>query len=185
MPPELESVGMIEFNSVAAGIQAADNMLKAASVDPLMVKTICPGKFVVVVHGGVASVQASVNAGLKSLDGSVVDHFVIPNIDPSVIKAMSCGVEHVRGGAVGVIETFSAASCIVSADTAVKAANIDLLEVRIAMGIGGKAFCTMAGDVGPVEVAVKAGAAVAEKNGLLVRRVIIPGISPQILRHIM
>lgn len=185
MSSGLESVGMIEFNSIAAGIQAADTVLKAASVKPLIIKTICPGKFVVTVHGGVAAVQAAVNAGLGVSDGTVVDHFVIPHIEESVIKAMSCSVEQVRGDAVGILETFSAASSILAADIAVKTSDVDLLEVRIAMGIGGKAFCILAGDVGSVEAAVAAGSNVVEKLGLLVRKEVIPGISPELLRHIM
>lgn len=181
----IQAVGMIEFNSIAAGIEAADYMVKAAQVEPLLLKTICPGKFVVAVHAEVASVQASVQAGLQSGPDAVVDHFIIPNIHHAVISAMACAVETIRGSALGVIETFTAASSIVAADTAVKTADVDLIEVRMAMGLGGKAFCTLAGDVGAVEMAVKAGAAAAAANGLLVRQVVIPGIAPQVLQRIM
>jgi len=181
----LQAVGMIEFNSVAAGIQGADAMVKAAQVEPLMMKTICPGKFVVGVYAAVGPVQASVDAGLASVPGAVLDHFVIPNIDPTVIQAMSCATDREHGAAVGVVETFSAASCIVAADTAVKAAAVDLIEVRIAMGLGGKAFCLLAGDVGPVETAVAAAAAAAGANGMLVRQVVIPSLAPEVRRHIM
>jgi microcompartment protein CcmL/EutN len=176
---------MIEFNSIAVGIEAADQMFKAAQVEPLMLKTICPGKFVAAVHAGVAAVQASIESGMHTGSDTVVDHFVIPNVDPAVISAMSSSIAGAGGGAVGVIETFSAASCIVAADLAIKTADVDLLEVRIAMGVGGKAFCILAGDVGPVEMSVEAGSASAAKKGLLVRKTIIPGISEQVMRHIM
>ena len=182
---KLQAVGMIEFNSVAAGIQGADRMVKSAQVEPLMMKTICPGKFVVAVYSDVAAVQAAVNAGLDEAQGAVLDHFVIPNIDESVIRAMSCATDKIRGAAAGVVETFSAASCIVAADAAVKAADVDLVEVRIAMGLGGKAFCLLAGDVGPVEMAVGAGAAAAGRTGMLVRHVVIPSLAPEVWRHIM
>lgn len=185
MLTKLEAVGMIEFNSTAVGIEAADHMMKAAQVEPMIMKTICPGKFVVAVYSGVASVQSSINAGMAAGKDTVVDHFVIPNIDPTVISAISCAVEKVEGAAIGVIETFSAAASIVAADTAVKTANVDLVEVRIAMGVGGKAFAILSGDVGPVEMAVAAGAATAGENGMLVRKVVIPSISPEVLRHII
>jgi microcompartment protein CcmL/EutN len=176
---------MIEFNSIAAGIEAADRMFKAALVEPLMLKTICPGKLLVGVYSDVAQVQASIGAGLEHGKGAVVDHFVIPNIDPTVISAMTRTVESIRGAAVGVIETFSAASAIEAADRAVKAADIDLIEVRIAMGLGGKGLCLLSGDVAAVEAAVSAGASDAAGKGLLVNRVVIPSISPQVLRQIM
>ncbi len=185
MGTQIQAVGMIEFNSIAAGIETADRMVKAASVELLMLKTICPGKFLVGVHAGVAAVQASVETGLSSAKDTVVDHFIIPNIHPDVISAISCAIEEIMGDAVGVIETFSAASSIVAADLAVKAANVSLIEVRIAMGLGGKAFCTLSGDVASVESAVKAGAKAVAENGLLVRKAVISNIDPTVLRHIM
>lgn len=185
MSARLQSVGMIEFNSIAAGIEAADAMLKAAGVSVLLMKTICPGKFLAGVHADVASVRASLDAGLSRGADAVVDHFVIASISPDVIAALSCSVEKVRGGAVGVIETFSAASCVVAADVAVKTAEVDLMEVRLAMGLGGKAVCLLCGGVGAVQAAVDAGAAEAAASGLLVRKTVIPGIAPELMPYIM
>ncbi len=185
MEAKLQALGMIECNSIAAGIEAADFMVKAAQVEILMLKTICPGKFVVAVYGEVASTEAALAAGLASGKDTVVDHFIIPNINQSVVKAMSCAVESPRGAAVGVIETFSAAASIYAADTAVKAADVDLIEVRVAMGLGGKAFCLLCGDVAAVESAVESGAATAANKGLLVRKVVIPSMAPEVVRHLM
>jgi len=185
MGTNIQAVGMIEFNSIAAGMESADRMVKAAMVELLLLKTICPGKFLVGVHGGVAAVQASVEAGLALAGDTTVDHFIIPNIHPDVISAMSCAIEEIMGDALGVIETFSAASSILAADLAIKAANVSLIEVRIAMGLGGKAFCTLSGDVASVDSPVKAGSAAVAENGLLVRKAVISNIDPQVLRHIM
>lgn len=185
MIARLQAVGMIEFNSIAAGIEAADAMLKAAAVSPLMMKTICPGKFVAAVYSDVASARASVDAGLGVCPDAAVDHFLIPNISQAVIKALASAVECRRAQALGVIETFSAASSIVAADAAVKAADVDLVEVRLAMGLGGKAFSLLAGDVAAVQAAVAAGAGAVGESGLLVRRVVIPGVSPELLPNIL
>ena len=184
MIADIQAVGMIEFNSIAAGIEASDKMVKAAQVEPLFMKTVCPGKFMTAVYAEVASVQSSVEAGLACAQGTVVDHFVIPNISPAVLPALSGTVERAAGDALGVIETFSAASAIVAADRAVKAADVALLEVRIALGLGGKAFSLMTGDIAAVEQAVEAGARVAMETGLLVRKVVVPGAAPELVRHI-
>lgn len=184
-PVSLNAVGLIEFNSIAAGIEAADYMLKASQVEPLMLKTICPGKFVVGVHGMVASVEAAMQAGLASSPETTVDHFTIPNITPEVITAMSCGVEHVTGAALAVIETFSVASTIVAADTAAKTADVQIAEVRIAMGLGGKAFTLLSGDIAAVQMAADSAADVVAESAMLVRKTVIPGASPQLLRHIL
>ena len=185
MQSNLQALGMIEFNSIAAGIEAADYMVKAASVEPLFLKTICPGKFIAAVHGEVASVQSSIDAGMASAPETVVDHFVIPNINPAVVAAMSATSTGIHGPAIGVIETFSAPSAIVAADYASKAADVLIAEVRIAMGLGGKAFCLLSGDIAAVDAAVEAGAATVKSSGLLVRRVVIPSMDSQVMRYIL
>ena len=185
MSASIQAVGMVEFNSIAAGIEAADAMVKAASVSVLVMKTICPGKFLAGVHADVASVRASVEAGLGRAPDAAVDHFVIANISPAVISALSCAVECRRGSAVGILETFSAAACVVAADAAVKAANVDLIEVRLAMGLGGKAVCLFSGDVAAVQASADAGAAQAASAGMLVRKVVIPGMAPELFAYIM
>jgi len=56
----------------------ADAMLKAAEVEILLSRTICSGKYMVLVGGDVAAVTASVEAGTTIGEGSVIDTFVIP-----------------------------------------------------------------------------------------------------------
>lgn len=181
----IQAVGLIEFNSIAAGIEAADAMVKAAAVTPLLMKTICPGKFLAGVHADVASVQAALDAGLAAASGSAVDHVFIPNLSPAVVLAMSGAAEPATDGALGIIETFSAASCVAAADAAVKAANVSLAEVRLAMGLGGKAVCLFSGGVAAVRASAEAGAAVAADSGLLVRKAVIPAFSRELLPYIM
>ncbi|NOZ01197.1 MAG: BMC domain-containing protein, partial [Deltaproteobacteria bacterium] len=76
-------------------------------------------------------------------------------------------------GAVGVIETFSVATTIVAADAACKAAEIDLIEIRLGTGLGGKAFVTLTGELDMVEAAV-AGGISAINSGFLLRSEVIP-----------
>ena len=132
---------MVEFNSIAAGIDAADQMVKTAQVDPLFFKTICPGKFVAAVTGDVAAVSASVNAGRETHADALVDWFIIPNIHRDVIGALAGATGITERGALGIIETFSAASIVVASDAAVKAADVQLLDVRVALGLGGQGLC--------------------------------------------
>jgi microcompartment protein CcmL/EutN len=61
-----------------------------------------------------------------------------------------------------------------AADIAAKTASLQLLDVQLAVGLGGKSYVTLTGEVGDVTAAVEAGAADAERVGLLVRRVVIP-----------
>lgn len=168
------AVGMVEFNSIAAGIAAADQMVKTAQVDPIFFKTICPGKFVAAICGDVAAVSAAIGAGRDTQADSLVDWFVIPNIHQDVLGALAGSTVLSQHLALGVIETFSASSIILAADAAVKAADVQLLDVRIAMGLGGKGYALITGDVAAVDAAVEAGSANAAEAGLLVKTIVIP-----------
>ena len=170
----IRAIGLVEFNSIAKGIEAADAMVKSAQVELIQSRTICPGKYIALVCGDVAAVENAVKAGVNLGGAFVVDEFVLPNVHPSVIPAISAvtAIEDVQ--ALGIIEVFSTASCIVAADTAVKAAEVDLIEVRLGIGIGGKAFVTLTGDVAAVKAAIEAGAESVSEKGLLVNKVVIP-----------
>lgn len=184
MHNKLQAVGMIEFNSIAVGIESADHMLKSANVKPLMMKTICPGKYLVAVYADVSAVKAAVDAGLQVAQSAMVDYLVIPNIEPVVVAAMSGTADTSIGSTLGIIETFSVTSAILAADTAVKNSGVDLIEVRIAMGLGGKAFFTLSGDLSNVESAISNAAQIAGENGMLVRKSVIPSLSPELKQYI-
>ena len=184
MSESYTAVGMVEFNSIAAGIDAADQMVKTAQVDPLFFKTICPGKFVAAVTGDVAAVSASVNAGRETHADALVDWFIIPNIHRDVIGALAGATTVSERGALGIIETFSAASIVVASDAAVKAADVQLLDVRVALGLGGKGYALMTGDVAAVNAAVDAGSASAAESGLLVSKVVIPSPAETVFEQI-
>ena len=184
MSESYTAVGMVEFNSIAAGIDAADQMVKTAQVDPLFFKTICPGKFVAAVTGDVAAVSASVNAGRETHADALVDWFIIPNIHRDVIGALAGATGITERVALGIIETFSAASIVVASDAAVKAADVQLLDVRVALGLGGKGYALMTGDVAAVNAAVEAGSTAAAESGLLVSKVVIPSPAETVFEQI-
>ncbi len=179
------SIGLIELTSIAAGFQSCDAMLKASDVDLLLSRSICSGKYMVMVRGDVAAVQASVSAGIHAGSFSVIDSFVIANLHEAVFPAIagSSKVEELQ--ALGVVESFSVAALIEGADAAVKAANVKLIEIRLAMALGGKAFVTMTGDVAAVQSAVDSGAQVVGQKGMLVNKVVIPSPRPELLNEMI
>lgn len=180
---EKNSIGLIELSSIASGFAVTDAMLKAANVELLVARTICSGKYMVLICGDVAAVQAGVEAGVATGGEAVIDSCIIPNIHPSVPPAITGASVVEVLDALGVIESFSVASLIEAADTAVKAANIELIEIRLAMALGGKAFVTMTGEVAAVQAAVDAGAGLVAEKGLLVNRVVIPAPRKELLKE--
>jgi microcompartment protein CcmL/EutN len=179
------SIGLIELTSIAAGFNCCDAMLKAADVELLLSRAICSGKYIVMVRGEVASVEASVSAGVSLGNFSVIDTFVIPNLHESVFPAIAGSNKIEALEALGIVESFSVASLIEGADAAVKAASVELIEIRLAMALGGKAFVTMTGDVAAVQAAVDSAAQVVGQKGMLVNKVVIPHPRPELLTEVI
>jgi microcompartment protein CcmL/EutN len=179
------SIGLIELTSVAAGFEVCDTMLKAADVELVLARSICSGKYMVMVRGEVGAVEAAVSAGVSEARFSIVDSFVIPNLHESVFPALSGATKVETLEALGILESFSVAALIEGADAAVKAANVELIEIRLAMALGGKAFVTLTGNVAAVQAAIDAGAQIVGQKGMLVNKVVIPSPRPELLNEMI
>ena len=85
-----ETIGFLELNSIAKGVEAADAILKAAQTDLLFARAGCPGKYYILFTGEVAAVKASIDAGIhcKNAEGMVVSEVVIPNPRPEIFDAL-------------------------------------------------------------------------------------------------
>jgi microcompartment protein CcmL/EutN len=182
---EMNSIGLIELTSIAAGYEAGDAMLKASEVDLLLSRSICSGKYIVMVGGDVAAVRASVEAGKLAAQSMIVDSFVIPNVHKNVFPAISGTSQVEMLEALGIVESFSVASLVEAADAAVKTARVQLIEIRLAMALGGKAFVSMTGEVAAVRSAVDAAASVCSERGLLVNKVVIPNPRKELVRELI
>lgn len=170
----VKSLGLIELNSIAKGYEVTDCMLKVAEVALIKAHSICPGKFIVMISGDVGAVKTAVQAGRDVGASNVVDFLVLPNLSTQIIPAISGTTMIVFEDALGAMEFFSIASAVVAADAAVKAANVNIIDLRLGFAIGGKAYVTLTGDVSAVTAAVEAGSRTAAESGLLVSKVVIP-----------
>ncbi|MCK5914454.1 MAG: BMC domain-containing protein [Desulfuromusa sp.] len=181
----MNAIGLIELSSIAAGMQSADMMLKTSSVDLILSRTICSGKYMVLIGGDVASVQAAVAVVDEDLEEAIIDTFVIPSVHPDIFPALNGTNAPVELEALGILESFSVASLIEGADEACKAADVQLIEIRLAMALGGKAFCTLTGDVAAVTSAIESGAQKIGDKGMLVNKVVIPNARPELLDELV
>ncbi len=182
---EYNAIGLIEYSSIARGIGSADAMVKAAEVELVISRTICSGKYMNLIAGDVDAVKNAMAAGEDHGREAVIDTFIIPNVHPDVFPAMSGSTQVTELDALGIVESFSVASLIEGADAAAKAAEIKLIEIRLAMALGGKAFFTMTGPVGAVQSAVAAATDVISRAGMLVNTEVIPSPRQELLRDIL
>ncbi len=167
------AIGIIELNSLALGTVVCDAMVKKAPVEILHSHPICPGKFFILIAGEVADIEEAMGAGRHYAAHTLTDETVIENLHPQVLPAINGANPVPSITAVGLVETWASPSCIIAADAACKAADITLIEVRVANGLGGKSFLTLTGDLYAVEAAMQA-AIGAITSGQLIHTQIIP-----------
>lgn len=175
-----KAIGMIELSSIARGIYAADLMLKTAFVEVVTVTSVCPGKYIIIIQGEVAAVESSINVGIETAGEYLIDSFILPNVHEAVFPAITATTMPDELDAIGIMESFSLASMIIAADAALKAADIQALELCLGRGLGGKAYFTFTGDVAAVQAGIDAGKALVLKNGLLVDVEVIPSPSEKL-----
>lgn len=168
------AIGMIELTSIARGIYATDLMLKTAAVEAVSATPVCPGKYATIIEGDVAAVESSISVGVESAGEYLADSIVIPNVHPGIFPAITATTMPDEVAALGIMESFSLASMIIAADAALKAADIQAIELRLGSGLGGKAYFTFTGDVAAVEAGIEAGKTIVAEKGLLVDLEVIP-----------
>lgn len=178
-----KSVAVVELSSVVIGYKIEDEMLKSSSVELLLARTICSGKYLIVVGGSVSDIESARDTALQLGKESVIDSLVCSNVHPSVFQALGQSVmlSDKTPGALGIIETFSATSVLAAAHVAAQTANVELFRIHLAMAMGGKGLALMTGSVADVEAAIEAGAQEARKRGLLVNSIVINNPSKELL----
>ena len=168
------ALALVEFSSIAAGIQAADAMVKRAPIDTIRAGTVQPGKYLVLIGGLTADVEESLAAGREIGASAVLDFVYLPRVHPELVEAIGGGRVPRPIDALGVVETTTVAAAIQAADAGIKGANVRLVEVRLADGLGGKGITLFSGLVEDVEAAVDIGVGALVQPALLVRQVVIP-----------
>jgi len=181
----ITSIGLVELTAIARGVEVADAMLKASDVTLSFAKPVCPGKFIILVHGDIGAVSESMEVGLGVGRDRVINHLTIPRIHPNLLPALNGIVDIDTVEALGVVEFFDIASAIVGADAAAKAARVLLIEVRLGLGIGGKSFLKLCGDVADVKAAVSVAVSQGGSRGQVVSSCVIPAPDPALFRQMV
>lgn len=181
---QLAALGMIECRSMARGAVITDALLKTSAVELLFAQPVPPGKLLIAIHGGVADVESAVAVGLDRAGDHLEDALFIPRIHPGVAEAMVRRVEGKPVEALGIIETKTVAAAIRAADQALKSAAVELLSLRMGLGIGGKALFFLAGPVADVQAAVDAGRAAVRIDALFLHAEVIAQPHPDYAHYV-
>jgi microcompartment protein CcmL/EutN len=150
------TIGLLEFKSIAKGMETTDEILKSANVELILATALCPGKYITIITGELSAVKTAIAVGERIGDFFLIDAYVLSNVHESVMSALTATSEIGSVSALGVVETMSAVTAVMVGDTAAKASKVDLIEIRIARGLGGKGFALFSGEISAVKAAVQA-----------------------------
>ena len=178
------SIALLELSSIAVGIFTADAMVKRAPITVLKSGTVHNGKYLVLIGGSVGSVEEAYFTGIDAGAEKIIDQIHLPDIHDKVHDAVLGNRVICQGESIGIIETSTVAATIKSADAAVKGADVDVLEIRIADDIGGKAFAIFNGAVEDVQSAIEISKENVTKKEFWIRDKIIPRISQEMVDQI-
>lgn len=179
------AIGMIEFKTVSTGVTAADAMVKTAAVDIVEAQTVCPGKYIAIITGDLSAVNAAVETASTQYSEQLINNFVLGNPHESIFPAIYGATEIEKTGALGILETYDAASIIVAADIAAKTAIVELIELRIAKGMCGKSYLFLTGEVSAVEAAISKAKADVADQGMFLDSSVIAHPDEKLMRTIL
>jgi microcompartment protein CcmL/EutN len=176
---------MVEYKTVSTGILVADIMLKTAKIDIIEAQTVCPGKYIVLFAGDLSAVNACIEVARQEYSDNLIDSFILGNPHQSIFNAIYGTTNIKKINALGIIETFSAASIIVAADEAAKTAIVELIEIRIAKGMCGKSYLLLTGDIAAVEAAIAKAKKAAGEHAMLLDSSVIAHPDPKLCESIL
>lgn len=176
---------LFEFDSIATGIAAGDAMAKRAQLATLHTGSVQPGKYLVLAGGEVGHVEEARTAGRERGKTALIDEIYLPEVHHEVVQAITGTRRPAYREALGVVETRTVAAVIGAADAGIKAADVKILQIRMADGLGGKSYVLFSGEVHNVEAAVERGVASLGSADLLVARVVIAQLHAEMLEDLI
>jgi microcompartment protein CcmL/EutN len=152
---KLPAIALIELSSIAAGAFAADRMVKRSPVELLHAGTVQPGKYLILIGGGTAEVEEGYREGMQIAEAAIIDEVFLPQVHPQVVEALEGARAFAKYESMVVLETSTIAAIVRAADAAAKGAMIEVAELRIGSGLGGRGLAILTGARTDVEAAAE------------------------------
>lgn len=152
----LEAVAVVETASIARGFVVLDAIVKKAPVTIKRAAPVSPGKLVILFGGDVEATRESHQAALEVAGSGLIDELLLTGAHPHLLPAIDAAIMPAPGDAVGIVEMSTVAAAVLAADVALKAVDVAVLRMHLAVGVGGKGWFTLAGALADVEAALLA-----------------------------
>ncbi len=180
-----KSIGAIEFKSIAKGIEVSNDMVKKSFVEVLYLKSICPGKFLIIIAGETSQVKECVDYGLDKGSGYIVDNFIINSVHEDIVNGLKHKYKPIENiTSIAVMETSKVCAGIKSLDKTLKSSDVVLLKLQLSFAIGGKLVYIVAGDLSSLEVGISEGKSMLNSKDII-NISIIPSVDKQIIKNLI
>jgi microcompartment protein CcmL/EutN len=156
MTSAYEAVALVEIASIARGFVTLDALMKRAQVSVKAARPVTPGKYVILFGGDVAAVTESLEAARETAGAQLIDELLLPYAHRRLLPAVDGELSPEEGESVGIVEMTTVAATVQAADVALKATDVAVLRMHLAIGVGGKGWFTLAGALADVEAALDA-----------------------------
>jgi microcompartment protein CcmL/EutN len=151
------ALAMLELVDVPTGFAALDALAKEATVTVLAAGTVQCGRWLLLFAGEVLPVELSFDKAMAVAGDTLHDAVLLPHAEPRILPALDDGKPRfpAPGDALGVLSTSSSPTLLRAVDAALKGALVELVELRIAEGLGGRGLATLWGDQHDVQAALE------------------------------
>jgi microcompartment protein CcmL/EutN len=154
---------MLDVGDVPPALLALDALAKEAMVELIGRGTIQPGRFAILFAGEVEAVERSYRKALPLCHASVCDSVLLPHAEQRLVPAIRDGVMRwpAPGDTLGVIQLGFPPTLLRAVDAALKGAHVDLVQLRLGDGLGGRGIALLWGETHDVEAALELAEAAA------------------------
>jgi microcompartment protein CcmL/EutN len=161
------ALAMLLLGDVPPGLFVLDALVKEAEVEVLKTGTIHCGRYLILFGGELGPVERAWRRALDTAGSSVVDEVLLPHAEARLAPAVVAGVIRwpAPGDTLGVLQAATPPALLRAVDAALKGALVDLVELRVGDGLGGKAVASLWGETHDVMAAIDLARSSFEKTG--------------------
>jgi len=150
----LGALALVEVDSNARGYLVMDGLAKRARVTVRSAYPVTPGKFLILFAGEVASIEEAMEAAEETAGSAMLASMLLPQVHPALLRALAGRFHTDEPAAIAIVEMRNVAKTLEAADLALKEAQVGMLKLHLASGIGGKGYFVLVGDLADLEAAV-------------------------------
>src|SRR6202162_2605945 len=177
---------MLLLGDIPPGLFVLDALAKEADVEVLQTGTIHCGRYLILFGGEVGPVERAWRRALDTAGPQVLDEVLLPNAEVRLLPAIRAGAIRwpAPGDTLGVLQAATPPALVRAVDAALKGTRVDLVELRVGDGIGGKAIASLWGETHDMVAAVDLARASFEKAGADASTAVIQRADPAILETV-